>query len=203
MVKYGYDFYIIAGFLSGSILFGRLIPMILYKVDVQKESEDGNPGTYNAFVCGGIFCGILVLLADIGKGLVPVALCARNLGTESWKFALVMAAPVFGHAHSVFQKGHGGKAIAVSFGVFIGLYPESRPLLMLAGCYLLFAVIIPVKSNTRKSVYAFLLFVVLSILTISSREIRLGCLLISAIVVHKHCLKANAEFRHGKEWRLE
>ena len=98
MMKYGYDFYIVAGFLAGSILFGRLIPMLLYGKDVEKESEDGNPGTFNAFVCGGVFCGILVLLADIGKGLIPVAACARRLGMDSWKFALVMAAPVFGHA---------------------------------------------------------------------------------------------------------
>ena len=38
MIKYGYDFYIVAGFLAGSILFGRLIPMLLYGKDVEKES---------------------------------------------------------------------------------------------------------------------------------------------------------------------
>ena len=70
MIKYGYDFYIVAGFLTGSILFGRLIPMLLYGKDVEKESEDGNPGTFNAFVCGGVFCGTLVLLADNRKGTV-------------------------------------------------------------------------------------------------------------------------------------
>ena len=203
MMKYGYDFYIIAGSLSGSLFFGRLIPELLYGVDVRKESEDGNPGTFNAFVYGGVFCGILVLLADIAKGLIPTALCARNLGMDSWKFSLVMAAPVFGHAHSVFHKGHGGKAIAASFGVLIGLYPIGQPLLILIGCYLLFAVALPVKSNTRKSVYAYLLFLVVSILTVPHREILLGCILISAIVVHKHCLKANAAFRRGEEWRLE
>ena len=40
-MKYGYFFYVIIGFLSGSILFGRLIPMIFRGVDVQTESEDG------------------------------------------------------------------------------------------------------------------------------------------------------------------
>ena len=203
MTKYGYDFYIIAGFLSGSILFGRLFPMLLCRVDVQKESEDGNPGTFNAFVCGGVLCGILVLLADIGKGLIPVSLCARNLGMESWKFALVMAAPVFGHAHSVLQKGHGGKAIAVSFGVLLGLYPVSRPLFLLICSYLLFVIIIPVKSNTRKSIYAFLTFGILSILTVPQKVIHLCCLLMAAIVIHKHCLKTGAVFRRGKEWRTE
>ena len=58
---------------------------------------------------------------------------------------------------------------SILFGLLIGLYPASRPLLLLIGCYLLFAVVIPVKSNTRKSVYAFLLFTVLSIFTIPHR----------------------------------
>lgn len=203
MMKFGYDFYIVVGFLCGSILFGRLIPLVLFQVDVQKESNDGNPGTFNAFMCGGILCGLMVLLADVGKGLIPVAICARNLGINSWKFSLVMAAPVLGHAYSVFYKGHGGKAIAVSFGVLAGLYPVCEPLLILAGCYLLFAAVIPVKSNTRKSVYAFLLFAVLSLFTVRRRQILTGCIMISVTVIHKHCLKAAGAFRRGEEWRLE
>ena len=90
-MKYGYFFYVIMGFLSGSILFGRLIPMIFRGVDVQTESEDGNPGTFNAFACGGAFCGILVLLADLGKGALPVALCARDLGMDSWILQYLLA----------------------------------------------------------------------------------------------------------------
>ena len=60
-MKYGYFFYVIMGFLSGSILFGRLIPMIFRGVDVQTESEDGNPGTFNAFACGGAEISLLTL----------------------------------------------------------------------------------------------------------------------------------------------
>ena len=185
-MKYGYFFYVIMGFLSGSILFGRLIPMIFRGVDVQTESEDGNPGTFNAFACGGAFCGILVLLADLGKGALPVALCARDLGMDSWMFALVMAAPVFGHAHSLFQKGHGGKAIAA-----------------LIFWYLLFVIVISARSNTRKSVYTFLAFAVTVMLTVPRRTVLAGCVLMSGIVIHKHCLKANAAYRRGEEWRLE
>lgn len=202
-MKYGYFFYMIIGFLSGSILFGRLIPMIFRGVDVQTESEDGNPGTFNAFACGGAFCGILVLLADLGKGAIPVALCAKDLGINSWMFALVMAAPVFGHAHSLFQKGHGGKAIAVSFGVLIGLLPLWRPLAALIFWYLLFVMVIPSRSNTRKSVYTFLAFAVTVMLTVPIRTVLAGCVLMSGIVIHKHCLKANAAYRRGEEWRLE
>lgn len=202
-MKYEYYFYVILGLLSGSILFGRLLPMIFCSVDVQTQSEDGNPGTFNAFACGGIFCGILVLLCELGKGAIPVALCAGRLGIKSWRFALVMAAPVFGHAHSVFQKGHGGKAIAVSFGVLIGILPIWQPLGILILWYLLFVAVIPVGSNTRKSVYTFLLFSLSGLFVISQRAVLLGCILISGIVIHKHCLRANAAYRESGEWRLE
>lgn len=136
-MKYGYFFYVIMGFLSGSILFGRLIPMIFRGVDVQTESEDGNPGTFNAFACGGAFCGILVLLA-----------------------ALIF-------------------------------------------WYLLFVIVISARSNTRKSVYTFLAFAVTVMLTVPRRTVLAGCVLMSGIVIHKHCLKANAAYRRGEEWRLE
>ena len=177
--------------------------MIFRGVDVQTESEDGNPGTFNAFACGGAFCGILVLLADLGKGALPVALCARDLGMDSWMFALVMAAPVFGHAHSLFQKGHGGKAIAVSFGVLIGLLPLWQPLAALIFWYLLFVIVISARSNTRKSVYTFLAFAVTVMLTVPRRTVLAGCVLMSGIVIHNHCLKANAAYWRGEEWRLE
>lgn len=202
-MEYGYYFYVILGWISGSILFGRLVPMFLKGVDVEEASGDGNPGTFNAFACGGALCGVLVLICDLAKGALPVMLCSRRLGTEAWPFALVMAAPVFGHAHSVFQKGHGGKAIAVSFGVLIGLLPIWKPLVFLIFWYLLFVAVIPVKSNTRKSIYAFLGFSATSFCFLRHKVILAGGLLLSGIVIHKHCLKANAAYREGGEWRLE
>ena len=61
-------------------MFGRLIPMIFRGVDVQTESEDGNRERLMHLLVEALFCGILVLLADLGKGALPVALCARGSG---------------------------------------------------------------------------------------------------------------------------
>ena len=49
-MEYGYYFYVILGWISGSILFGRLVPMIMKGVDVEKDSGDGNPA--EAFYAG-------------------------------------------------------------------------------------------------------------------------------------------------------
>ncbi len=202
-MKYGYLFYTILGYLTGSMLFGRIVPLALKGVDVEKDSADGNPGTFNAFACGGVFCGVLVLLLDLFKGAFPVWLCGKRLGMDAWGFAFVMAAPVLGHAYSLFQKGHGGKAIAVTFGVLIGLLPVWKPLIFLIFWYLLFVAVIPMKSNTRKSIYAFLAFAFTCLSFIRKKSILAGCLLMSAIVIHKHCLKAKAAYRESGEWRIE
>lgn len=95
-MEYGYLFYIVIGFLSGSILFGRIIPFLLKKVDVMQESDDGNPGAFNAFACGGPGCGFLALFFDLLKGALPIMLCKSHIGIDSWLFTFVVAAPVFG-----------------------------------------------------------------------------------------------------------
>lgn len=208
-MEYEYLYYIVAGYFSGSILFGRMIPLLFKNVDVTKESEDGNPGTFNAFACGGPVCGLLVLLSDLLKGAVPVMLCTSHAGTDSWLFAFVIAAPVFGHAHSIFYKGTGGKGIAVSFGILLGLLPVWQPLALLIVCYLLFLTAMPSKSNTRKSIYAFFAFGISSIFAVKSKRIMYGCILAACIVIHKHYVSAAAcgqcqETTHKKkrEWRI-
>lgn len=191
-MKYEYLFYMVVGFFSGSILFGKIIPFLFKNVDVTRESDDGNPGVFNAFVYGGTGCGLLALLFDLLKGALPVMLCAAHIGTDSWLFAFVVAAPVFGHAHSIFNKRNGGKGIAVSFGVLLGLLPIWQPLILLIVWYLLFLMIIPSKSNTQKSIYAFLAFGATSIFTVKNKMIMCGCVLIACIVIHKHYLSAIA-----------
>ncbi len=189
-MKYEYLFYVIVGFFSGSILFGKIIPFFFKNVDVIQESDDGNPGTFNAFAYGGTGCGLFVLLLDLLKGALPIALCASRIGTDSWLFAFVIAAPVFGHVHSIFNKGVGGKGIAVSFGVLLGLLPIWQPLALLVIWYLFFLAALPEKSNTRKSIYAFFAFAINSILSVKRRIIICGCILMAVIVIHKHYLCA-------------
>ena len=42
-------FYILLGYLSGSILFAKIMPQKLCHVDVTRMGKDQNPGTFNAF----------------------------------------------------------------------------------------------------------------------------------------------------------
>lgn len=183
-----YLIYIITGYLSGSILFGEIFTKYFKNIDIRKEAQDGNPGAFNAFVCGGMTCGILTLLADLCKGIIPVFLCNKALGYGSAFFALVLAAPVLGHAFSVFHHGNGGKAIAVSFGVLLGLVPLWLPVLILAGFYLIFSLVIPLKSHAHRSILAFLCWAAVGSVLVKQPSIAFGMLIIAAIVIYKHCI---------------
>ena len=49
-----YVVFSLLGYLSGSLTFGYLIPRLLKGIDVRTLSSDGNPGTANAFLYGGV-----------------------------------------------------------------------------------------------------------------------------------------------------
>ena len=182
-----YVVFCLLGYLFGSVTFGYLIPRLIKGVDVRALSSDGNPGTANAFLYGGVFCGILVLLADLGKGALPVFLAARHLDPEEKLFALVMAAPVVGHAYPLIDRyGKGGKAIAVSFGVLLGLYPVFLPVLLLAGVYLFFSLVLVVEPHSLRTGLTFRIWSVLGVHFTPLSSIKYGIVLIAFVVIRKH-----------------
>ena len=111
------------GFLSGSLMFSAWLPKWLCGVDICAMAQDHNPGVSNAMKHAGIPVGTLCLLCDLGKGILPVTLSLQTVRLDDPLFCLVLAAPVAGHAFSPFRGFHGGKSIAVSFGVLLAVCP--------------------------------------------------------------------------------
>lgn len=189
-----YALYIVAGYLLGSVMFAGYLPLLLKHIDVRRLSDDGNPGTANAFKHAGVFVGSLVLLCELGKGFLPVFLACRRLDTSHFLFSLVLSAPVVGHAYPAFKGGkEGGKAIAVSFGVLLGLLPEWRPVLILVFYYLLFSLFIVIRPHLHRSVVTFVLFTLSCAFHVDSRAVICGCILVSSVVVAKHIKKYQGE----------
>lgn len=151
-------FFILVGYLSGSILYAYLLPKYICHIDIMKDSDDHNPGTFNAFALAGTQVGILVIALELLKGFLPIWLASHILDTRRWMFAFVLCAPVAGHAFPLFYPKRGGKAIAVSFGVLLGLLPRYRPVLLLIFFYLLFSFLIVVKPHLYRSILTFTLF---------------------------------------------
>ena len=150
--------YILGGYLCGSMLFARLVSQLLYRRDVTDDGPDQNPGTANAFKCGGFFCGVLTLILDLAKGIMPVHFYIRGLDEDDYgiALALVIAAPVLGHVLPVFFKFRGGKGIAVFFGSLLGLFPYiMMPGLILAAVFIFFSVIVVISPHYYRTLVTY------------------------------------------------
>ncbi len=106
-------------YLIGSVPFGLLIAKTFCGID-PRTAGSKNIGTTNvARLCGKGY-GLLTLLCDVLKGIVPASIalyanCSHN------EVMLVAFCALLGHIFSCFLRFSGGKAVATTIGVFIPL----------------------------------------------------------------------------------
>ncbi|HZT96202.1 MAG TPA: glycerol-3-phosphate 1-O-acyltransferase PlsY [Chloroflexota bacterium] len=110
-------------YLVGSIPFGLLLTKAVAGRDVRRAGS-GNIGAANVSRVAGYPAAVAVLILDAVKGLIPVLL-GRTLGLEAWELALVGGIAVIGHDFSIFLRLRGGKGIATTVGVALGLLPPA------------------------------------------------------------------------------
>jgi len=88
-----------------------------------RDHGSGNLGATNTFRVLGWKSALPVMLADVGKGFVPVWFFPPlAAGAFGWTLAFGAAA-VMGHMFSLWVGFKGGKGVATSAGVFLGLAP--------------------------------------------------------------------------------
>ncbi len=182
-----YLIFIIIGYFCGSLLFGYFIPLIFFKTNTIKNSNDHNPGSANAFKLCGSFCGIIVIIMEILKGIVPIYLARKFVSDSSLLFSLVMLAPVIGHAFPLFMGfKRGGKCIAVSFGVLLGLFPYITSGLILAFWFIFFSLIIIVNPHSLRCAFTYIAWIITILFVIKSISIIIGCIAIGTVVILRH-----------------
>lgn len=111
----------VIGFFVGALPFGFIVSK-LRGIDIRKKGS-GNIGFTNVFRVVGKMEGVVVLILDISKGLLPVLLLNKYYGYYYGMIAGVSA--MLGHIFTPFLKFKGGKGVATGLGVFIGLAPFS------------------------------------------------------------------------------
>jgi acyl phosphate:glycerol-3-phosphate acyltransferase len=114
-------FYVLIAFLLGSLPFGHWLALAR-GVDL-REQGSGNTGATNVGRVLGKKWGIFVFVLDLGKGWIAVAL-AKSVGNlpETWSVTVGVIA-VLGHVFSPWLGFRGGKGVATSAGILIGLAP--------------------------------------------------------------------------------
>lgn len=178
--------FILIGYLSGSLLFARYSSFLFGKKRIIDQSNDGNPGTYNAFSYGGFWCGTLTLIGDLLKGFLPVW-CFYHTGSPPHPLAaaLVLATPVIGHLYPVFHRFCGGKGVATTFGVLLGLLPRIGPVLVLAVVFILTSTVIRISPHYHRTWITYLVTALIMPFAVCDSAITLGFDLITVVVVGK------------------
>ena len=129
---------LVAGsYLLGSIPFGFIITKVSKGVDIRRTGS-GNIGATNVLRVVGKGAALLTFLFDLGKGLFPIVV-ARRIGVSELSLAAIGLSAVLGHLYPLSLGFRGGKGVATSFGVLLGLLPKVA--LVLVGLWLIVAVL--------------------------------------------------------------
>jgi glycerol-3-phosphate acyltransferase PlsY len=143
----------LACYLIGGVPFGYLAGRVK-GIDI-RAAGSGNIGATNVGRLLGRSWGILVFALDVAKGLVPTLVVGMVLeaGAAEWNLSgsalnvLWLGCGiccVLGHNYPVYLRFRGGKGVATSLGVVLGVYPY----LTIAGL-LAFGVWLVVTLTTR------------------------------------------------------
>jgi acyl phosphate:glycerol-3-phosphate acyltransferase len=127
-------FCIAVAYLVGSIPTGVLLGR-LAGVDV-RSTGSGNIGATNVARTAGTSLGLLTLVGDFVKGLLPVFV-ARGIALPEAVVALVAVAALVGHVFSIFLAFRGGKGVATGIGALVALAPGGAliPLAVFAAAF--------------------------------------------------------------------
>ncbi len=115
--------WILAAYISGTFPYAYWIGRAVMARDIRAVG-DGNPGSTNFFKAGGrkyAGWGILAMLLEVFKVMVPVLFGAWYGNVQGWSLVALALAPVIGNAFTPFLKFQGSKSIAAILGMWGGL----------------------------------------------------------------------------------
>lgn len=161
---------ILLAYFLGSVPFGLIIGKA-HGLDLRKLGS-GNIGATNAGRTLGKKWGILCFFLDVCKGLVPMILVPAFglVDPESGPLLLALwllvgCAAVLGHVFPIYLGFKGGKGVATSLGIVLGLWPYYT--LCGAGAFLVWVIVLFVtRYVSAASISAALAFPVLLILAV-------------------------------------
>lgn len=119
------------GYLLGSLPTAYLLVRLVGRGDVRRIGS-GNVGATNALRAAGWKLALLVLVVDVGKGLLAVWLMRQVTHHPGWA-ALAGVAAIAGHCFPIWLRFEGGKGVATLAGVYGLIAPGA--LLAVAGVW--------------------------------------------------------------------
>jgi glycerol-3-phosphate acyltransferase PlsY len=113
---------VLLSYLLGAIPTSYWVGRWFHGIDLRRHGS-GNLGATNVYRVLGWKAALPVMLVDVAKGFVPAWLFPR-IDDAPWAWALAYGtAAVLGHVYSLWVRFKGGKGVATSGGVMLGLAP--------------------------------------------------------------------------------
>ena len=187
---------IIICYVLGSIPFGYIVGKLFKKMDI-REYGSGNIGATNAFRILGPSLASLVVIGDIGKGILSIYL-VQYLNIDNLLILTIAGlAVICGHDWSLFLGFKGGKGIATTFGVIFVF----NPIISFLGLIVWGVVVIATRYVSLASIFAVISIFILTILFKQPYEYILfsAIILVLGIFNHKENIK---RLRLNKERKI-
>ncbi|RJR52639.1 MAG: glycerol-3-phosphate 1-O-acyltransferase [Desulfobacteraceae bacterium] len=116
--------FFVAAYLLGSIPFGRIISRRVAQMDITQRGSR-NIGATNVAREIGLKWGVLTLVLDVSKGLLPTLLFRYVYPESHLGISLVGLCALLGHQFTPFLGFHGGKGVATALGFFMAVSPPA------------------------------------------------------------------------------
>lgn len=191
----------------GSIPTAIWVGKAWYNMDV-REHGSLNAGATNTFRVLGKKPGIIVLVVDIFKGFLAVSLVKWFVEYKSWDHTLdeviqvqVVCAvlAILGHIFPLFARFKGGKGVATSLGIIIGIEPLSA---LICITLFLFVFLISNYVSLGAIVVSFVFPVVVYWITDNSSDVLLIFSIVLSLAVIASHRKNIARLIKGEENKM-
>lgn len=182
-----------AAYLIGAIPTGVLLTRMVGGEDIRKAGS-GNIGATNVYRVAGRKLGIITLVGDCLKGVIPLVIAQQGFALSGTSLALIAIAAFLGHCFPVYLGFKGGKGVATALGIFLVL----SPLAVLCTLIVFILVLWKWRFISLASISAAATIPLFIIITERSMPLFLATLIIAGIVIWRH--KTNIErLRSGSE----
>jgi acyl phosphate:glycerol-3-phosphate acyltransferase len=175
---------VVASYLLGAVPASYIAGRLAKGIDL-REHGSGNLGATNTFRVLGAKVAAPVMVFDILKGTFPVVAFAQWDAPQAdprWALAYGAAA-IVGHVFSIYMRFKGGKGVATSAGVFLGLAPVA----LAAGVAVWLIVLKTMRMVSAGSILAAITVGIMLLVTpVHLEEARILGFAVAAFVIFAH-----------------
>lgn len=180
-------------YLIGSIPNAYILGKLIKGIDIRKFGS-GNVGATNAFRVLGPWAGITILLLDALKGFVCVVnlsdyFIKQGVGFDGLFLRILLGVvSVLGHSLTIFLKFKGGKGMATTLGVLVGLSIKMPSLWLILGLEVLIWLVmfLLTKIVSLASLISAVFFPIFFILFRQPPPLVIASFVLSTLIILRH-----------------